>query len=116
MKPSVFFRLFGEAKSYDDEGLFIGERGWQDWMDEYDDDQLGDVLHKVWDLAHMSIKEMRESVTSSQMGACNMWGIKRRTLQNWEIGASEPADYTPHFFAYIVFCEGADNGHISAEN
>ena len=34
----LFTKLYGEAKTYDSLELYISERGWQDWMDDFDID------------------------------------------------------------------------------
>lgn len=35
MLYEVFVRIYKEGKEYDNEEMYIAERGWQDWMDRY---------------------------------------------------------------------------------
>ena len=60
MKFELFSRLYDEAMQYKDADMFVAERGWQDWMDEYasrsDANAVSDILFAIHDLAHMDIK------------------------------------------------------------
>lgn len=55
--------------------------------------ELIDELGNIYDVAHMSIAEIRRSTGLSQIAFCERFGIPRRTLQNWESGERECATY-----------------------
>ena len=40
----LFNRLYCEAKEYENLEMFIAERGWQEWMDNYKIDDITTML------------------------------------------------------------------------
>ena len=68
----LFRRMFAEAEDYTDLELFIGERGWQEWMQPFFNENDRDmnkvvlILEEIYKLSKMTIKEMRETAYRSR--------------------------------------------------
>lgn len=105
MKYSLFRRLYSEAMEYDDFELYVAERGWQDWMDAYDTDQIANTLETIYYLARHSLSEIREKAGISRREFSRWSGIPYRTLQNWDADVNRKSDYMDVFTAFIVFSE-----------
>ena len=55
-------------------------------------EDLIQAVGQVWDAAHRSISDIRATTGLSQSRFAALYGIPRRTYQNWEIGRGCP-DY-----------------------
>ena len=116
MKFELFSRLYDEAIQYTDADMYVAERGWQDWMDEYasvsDVSAISDILFRIYDLAHMDIKELRNLASLSQVAFSSTYSVPRRTLQDWEYGANRTPAYMLKLISYTLFekrCENEQN-------
>lgn len=100
----LFSRLYDETKDYTSRDMYIGERGWQDWMDVCADKgvDVGQLLTRIWDIAHMDIKALRGAMELSQGGMAKLYGIPKRTIENWEAGVNAPPPYLVKLLAYTV--------------
>lgn len=105
MKYKLFITLYEEALEYDDLSMYISERGWQEWMDQFKEDNLGKVLTLIYNLSKMSVKEMRESKGISRAEFSRVHGIPSRTLQDWDLSVSSPTNYLKAYIAYTFFIE-----------
>ncbi|WP_429949414.1 helix-turn-helix domain-containing protein [Enterococcus sp. AZ101] len=106
MKYELFATLYQEALEYNDVEMYIAERGWQDWMDSFDNDKLGVVLTAVYSLANMTIKEMRESKKMSRAQFSRVYNIPIRTLENWDAETRKMTSYDKMLIAYTFFMDG----------
>lgn len=105
MKYELFTTLYQEALEYDDLEMRIAERGWQDWMDNFNSDQLGNILTTIYNLSHMSIKEMRESEKMSRAQFSRIYNIPIRTLENWDAETRKMTSYDKMLIAYTFFMD-----------
>lgn len=105
MKYKLFINLYEEALGYDDLSMYISERGWQEWMEQFKEDQLGNVLTLIYNLSKMSVKEMRESKGISRAEFSRVHGIPSRTLQDWDLSVSSPTNYLKAYIAYTFLIE-----------
>lgn len=65
-----------------------------DIPDDADPDlYLLDQLENIWDVAHLSMRDIRKRLGLSQVGFCDRYCIPRRTLQDWEAGANRTPPY-----------------------
>lgn len=103
MKYNLYLSLYSEALTYDDVDMYIGERGWQDWMDQYDVDQVATMLKKIYWLANNDPKEIREHYGFSRAAFSRAYGIPLRTLENWELGNREAPKYVIALLTYTLF-------------
>lgn len=105
MKYELFATLYQEALEYTDLDMFVAERGWQEWMDNFDNDKLGDILTTIYALANMSIKEMRESKKMSRAQFSRIYNIPIRTLENWDGETRKMTSYDKMLIAYTFFMD-----------
>lgn len=106
MKYELFASLYNEATNYTDVELFIAERAWQDWMNDYPADSLGDMLKRIYLLAHSTLKETREAAGYSRAKFAREYNIGLRTVEAWEYGQNKIADYTKMLIDYTFFTRG----------
>lgn len=52
-----------------------------------------DEIGKIWDVAHMTIRDIRQYVGLSQVKFAIRFCIPRRTVEDWESGARTCPDY-----------------------
>lgn len=109
MKYGLFLQLYEEATQYNDVENYIAERGWQEWMDDYgtpeDVSTIIGMLERIYQLAHMGIKEMRQMVSPSRAAFSRLYGIPDRTLQEWEYGNNHMPEYTKKLIAHTLLEE-----------
>lgn len=103
MRYELFSRLYDEAGEYDDLELYIAERGWQDWMDDYSEvDSIAEILDKIYSLAKSDFKDLRIQSGHGIKAFSLAYGIPERTVQAWEYGERTPADYLTKLLAYTM--------------
>lgn len=106
MKFELFSELYNEALQYSDPDMYVSERGWQEWMDEYSQDNdvsvVADILHNIYDLSRMDIKQMRASLGLTFKAFSELYSIPSRTVQDWEYGKNKTPDYVRKFVAYTI--------------
>lgn len=100
-----FVRLYVEALEIKDPDMYIAERGWQDWMNSFDFDTVVKTLNLVRDISQRNFQELRKETGLSQARMASAYGIKTRTLENWESGTRIPPEHDKLFVSYIVFLE-----------
>lgn len=98
MKYELFVKLYGEALEYVDVDMYIAERGWQEWMNDFENH--GEILNSVYSLANMTIKEMRESNGYSRAAFSRAYNIPIRTLENWDADVNKMPNYVKMMIAY----------------
>ena len=111
MKYELFTRLYGEALEYSDVDLYIAERAWQDWMDDYEN--VGDVLKAIYQLAHSTLKETREKLKISRAEFSRKYNIPVRTLENWDAAKSEAPSYVKVLIDYTIFSDSDYADYLS---
>lgn len=101
MKFELFKELYSEALE-DDTTLeyFIAERGWQDWMEEYDTDQVANLLSRIYYLANNPLKDTREV---SRAEFSRQYAIPIRTLENWDTEKRAAPAYVKLLLDYAQF-------------
>lgn len=116
MTFSDFRRAWLSALEYTPEqhDLYVAERGWQDWMDEYgadDAESIVRVLDAVYTMAHGGFRAIRSITGLSQTGFAAAYGAPRRSIQNWEYDAGEVGNareapaYTQILLGYAVLTD-----------
>jgi len=102
MKYELFNQLYIEALEESDLECYIAERGYQDWMEPYDDQKIADILTTIHKLANSTLAECREG---SRAGFSRRFGIPLRTLEDWDKNRYLPRDYVIKFIKYIIFMD-----------
>ena len=115
MKFTLFAKLYGEALDYTSQEMYITERGWQEWMDTYMDNDDSDaskvtsILERIYSLAHMDIGQLRSEAKLSANAFSRLFGIPTRTVQSWEYKERRTPEYALLLISYAIFMEGMDN-------
>ena len=115
MKFTLFRDLYGEALVCTNLEMYITERGWQDWMDAYADNddndasKIAEILERIYSLAHMDIGQLRSETKLSASAFSVMFGIPIRTAQSWEYKERRTPAYALLLISYAIFMEGIDD-------
>lgn len=98
MTYKTFNSLWNEVSDYTNMEMFVHERGWQPWMDEYGEGaaagaQILDDLENIWEVATMSWSELLQAAQMSQSECSLRYNIPRNTVGQWSRGERTPPDY-----------------------
>lgn len=97
MTDKLFCALFAAALTSADRDTFIS--GWSlssAWGDTPDADIPADridLLARLWDAAHLTIRDIRQRTGLSQAAFATRYCIPTRTLEDWERGVRSCPDY-----------------------
>lgn len=100
MKFELFKQLYSEALEYEELDMYVAERGWQEWMEEF---EASTILPAIYELATSTIKENRERIGLTRDGLANLVSIPYRTLQDWELGNRKYPTYVKLLIDYALF-------------
>lgn len=97
IKYHDFYVLFGAATKEQDRERFISE--WSSssifYPDEnspdIDADELADALGNIWDVAHLTTRDIRQHLGLTQAAFAERFCVPRRTVEGWESGRTTPA-------------------------
>lgn len=97
MTDKLFHTLWADALATADRDAYISDRVLSSaWGDAPEDDipvDRLDLLGRLWDAAHLTIKDIRAVSGLSQAAFAVRYCIPRRTVENWESGTSACPDY-----------------------
>lgn len=84
--------------------VFINKWAYNDIFsdDETEKCYIGQEIAKIWDTAHISVKEIRAQTGLPQAKFAEKFLIPRRTLENWESRVNEIPDYTRLMLAELT--------------
>lgn len=102
MTYKLFLSLYSEALGYADIDMFVAERGWQDWMNEYPSEKIGPMLQEIYFLANSDLKTIREKRGYSRAAFSRMFEIPVRTVQDWDAGRRNPPSYVKQLICYAL--------------
>ena len=113
MTFSDFRRSWLSALEYTPEqhDLYVAEYAWQNWMGEPGDgdtDTIARVLHAIFLMAHGGVAAIRSVTGMSQVIFSVVYGIPRRSVENWERNSSETREapsYTQMLLGYAVLTD-----------
>lgn len=93
----LFYTLFGEAITSPDRDAFVSDWSLSSvWGDAPDADIPADridMLARLWDAAHLTIRDIRQHTGLSQAAFATRYCIPTRTLEDWERGVRSCPDY-----------------------
>lgn len=82
-----FCLMYNEAKNCDDVDMYVAERGWQEWMNEFDDvSDITAILNLIYDLRFATVKDLRTALNYSQALFANTFNTSTRNVERWESG------------------------------
>lgn len=85
MTDKQFNILWKEAISDDDRDVYISDWALSSiWEGENDITEAADVCGIIWDVAHMSVAEIRTHTGLTQAEFATKFCVPLRTVQNWE--------------------------------
>lgn len=97
MDDKMFSTLWEAAVAAADRDEFVSEWAassiWADDPDEKIPARRLRHLGHLWDAAHISIKQIRQSLGLSQIDFATRFLISTRTVQNWEYGSTQCPEY-----------------------
>lgn len=102
----LFADLYDEALQYNDCELYIAERGWQEWMDKFQSNEIILILESIFELSKKNITDIREMMDVSRAEFSRMLKIPLRSVENWELGQTKPSDYLISLIAYSAYIKG----------
>lgn len=91
MTDKLFFSLFSAALSSSNRDAFVSV--WGDASDADIPADRIDLLARLWDAAHLTIRDIRQHTGLSQAAFATRYCIPTRTLEDWERGARSCPDY-----------------------
>lgn len=103
-----FYTLWGEALVASDRDVYVSEWATSSiWGSPEDltDDALLDVATKlgnIWDVAHMSVKDICKAAGLTQAALSHRFCIPRRTVEDWCRGARKTTDYDRLMMAELL--------------
>lgn len=103
---ALFSNLFAEVAEYNSKDFYIAERGWQEWMEDYPEENLGKILSDIYTLGKKSTKELIEdykALFKNSKYSVKSCDIPPRTLNHWCIEERQPPFYMLTLIAYAVF-------------
>lgn len=95
----LFFTLFGEAITSPDRDAFVSDWSLSSvWGDAPAPDadipaERIDTLERLWDVAHLTIRDIRQHTGLSQAAFATRYCIPTRTVEDWERGVRNCHDY-----------------------
>lgn len=95
MTDKLFNKIWKDALAQPDKELYISEYGYPEWFDEISTDPNGvvDVLCKIHEVAHMSVKDMVKNSGISQAKFSEKFCIPKRTVESWCMEERKCPDY-----------------------
>ncbi|HEM6302172.1 TPA: hypothetical protein U2D09_000334 [Streptococcus suis] len=102
MQFELFNKLYSEALESPSLELYIAERGWQDWMDQYNAKDVADILSAIYSLASSTLAEARRC---SRAEFARRFDIPVRTLEDWDSGKRVPPIYVKKLIDYVIYME-----------
>lgn len=106
MKYELFVTLYKEALEYDSEEFYIAERGWQEWMDQFDDvDKVSYILKRIFFFASHDLREVREERKLSRAKFSRSYAIPLRSVEDWEYGNAKMSNYDKMLVYYTFLMD-----------
>ena len=97
MTDKIFYCLWGEALTIADRDEFVSELVlstiWEDAPDADIPQDRIDQLGRIWDAAHMGVREICAAAKLSQKALSQRFCIPYRTVQNWCSDVNKCPDY-----------------------
>ena len=97
MNDAIFSNLWGEALTAADQDAYVSDWSISSiWGDDPTDDVPQDriaYLSRLWDAAHMSIRQIVDASGLKQSAFATRYCIPYRTVQDWYGGRRQAPDY-----------------------
>lgn len=101
-----FSLIWGDALQTADRDQYISDWSLSSiWGDDPGDDiqtERIEMLGKLWDVAHMSVKDIRSHTEVSQRKFADAFGIPARSIENWDGGQRDTTPYVKLLLAHAL--------------
>ncbi len=94
--------LYAEAREYTNIDMYIMERGWQDWMDGMDADQIADLLRDIHAISRGGFSAAVKIEGLKLTAFCKRYCLPYSTAQKWVGDIAAPAEYMVLHLGYSV--------------
>lgn len=103
MTDKAFYTLWGAALESSDRDFFISEWSTSSIFPE-DADLLetANYVGQVWDVAHMSVRDICTAAGLTQIALATKFCIPRRTVEDWCTGRRPTKDYDRLMMARLL--------------
>lgn len=101
----TFTILYGEAKEYSNLDLYILERGWQDWMNYINKNDVAKILTDIYEMSVNDIKGILKVSSLTLSALARKFYVPLVTAQKWKAGNRTPPFYTLAMMAYITIAD-----------
>lgn len=110
MTDKEFCLLFGEALNSSARDAFVSDWAMSSmWTEDADPIRLAEICGAVWDLAHLSVADIRAHTGLTQAAFAARFCIPIRTVQNWELRGGCP----PYVRLMMARLSGMADGILS---
>lgn len=99
----LFLILYDEAKQYNSLEWFISERGWQEWMNDFEVEIIAKILEIIYEYSRCTIKDIRSKLDISRASFSREYSIPLRTIEDWDAEKSKIPEYTEKLIKYTLF-------------
>lgn len=108
MDFKTYRELYLQAGDYKDFDLYVMERGWQDWMEEYaEEDNNADRIVAVMDFIYKAYrcnaKELCKLAGIKMTTLTELIGVNYRTVQRWASGEIDFPAHIKLLTSYALF-------------
>lgn len=84
MTDKQFYILWGEAQTDTNREAFVSDWSLSSMFETEIPVDLIEQIGQIWDVAHMSFKDIRAASGLSQVAFSEHFCVGRRTVENWE--------------------------------
>lgn len=106
MTDAQFSLLFSSALESADRDTFVSDWAlssvWEDREDDGIPPERIDQIGAIWDVAHMTIRQIRAYTGLTQAAFSARFCIPKRTIGNWETGVNECPAYVRLMLAQLT--------------
>lgn len=97
MNDAQFESCYIEAVTMNDKDAYVSDMAlssvWNDAEDADVPQERLEALGRIWDVAHMSMRDIRKSSGMTQGAFAQKFLIPKRTIENWEENVNTPPEY-----------------------
>lgn len=109
----TFAVLYGEAKEYSDLDPYILERGWQDWMNHINKNDVAKILTDIYEMSVDGIKGVLKVSSLTLSAFARKLYVPLTTAQKWKAGDRTPPEYTMLMMSYVTLADKYfDDGEV----
>lgn len=103
MDYQTFKGLYAEAFNYTNVDEYVLHHDWSEWMNDYQENEIGTLLQTIYQMAHDPLKDIREHQGLSRAAFARQFDIPIRTVENWEYGKTEMPVWQKPLICYALF-------------